>query len=117
MDDLKLNIVNMKNTVLTAVQKAQEGIYAALEANTTTGWYSGSQKPIRSGYYLRDYRLEVSQKTNWCYWDNELGQWNYTSLYKNGDVFTMANLRAFYQDIPWCGITRKGAILCFLGVL
>lgn len=117
MDSLKINLVNMKNAVLTVVQKAQEGIYNALEANTITGWYSGSQKPVRSGYYLRDYGTDTPQKTNWCYWDNELGQWNYTSVYKNGDVFNMDNLCGFYQNVPWCGITRKGAILCFLGIL
>ena len=65
-----------------------------------TGWYQGDQKPVRKGYYEREY-----QPNN-----------NYFS-YWNGKAFSVSEITAYlpkkirfidsqYQNLPWRGVEK-----------
>jgi len=59
---------------------------------TKTGWYKGSQKPVRIGVYQRKY----IQVVYCCYWDGLM--WCHP---------TIRTFKVFEQALPWRGLTEE----------
>ena len=74
-----------------------------------TGWYNGNQKPVRSGYYIRDHsgHNRGDQGLKLSYFDVEIGRWG---RYQ-GDSMVPARRRGFrtqpngsvWQKCKWQG--------------
>ena len=61
-----------------------------------TGWYNGFQKPVRVGYYERDYWLNFGEeKAMQSYWDGTAWGLEGTDL-----VYT-------HQHLPWRGLIKE----------
>jgi hypothetical protein len=62
-----------------------------------TKWYNGYQKPVRVGYYERDYWLNLGEEltVTQCYWNGTTWGLEGTDL-----VYT-------HQHLPWRGLTKE----------
>lgn len=62
-----------------------------------TQWYGGFQRPVRVGYYERDYWLNFGEESTVLqdYWNGSLWGLEGTDL-----VYT-------HQHLPWRGLTKE----------
>jgi hypothetical protein len=115
-----MNLIKTKLTQAKGyIQKAHQGLKTHLEANTVTDWYLGSQLPIRSGWYERNWEntLVDSRGIRFNWYNVENAQWDFTSTYCSLDLMYHVDFPSAYQDLPWRGVTLKGYILSFLRVI
>ena len=68
---------------------------------TETGWYKGTQKPVRIGCYKR--RIGPTKNYSYSWWDGHT--WGFSSSIprRYGNKFIISN----YQNLPWCGLTEE----------
>lgn len=64
-----------------------------------TPWFSGDQKPVRVGVYLRDYGDGVF----WCYWNGI--DWCVGSIFADKAMFCTDCITLF-QNLPWRGVMK-----------
>ena len=66
-----------------------------------TPWYPSTTKPAREGLYLRDYRGTSDGYIHFDYWltDGSVGYWYVNEPTPNWND-------AWYQELPWRGLTR-----------
>ena len=57
-----------------------------------TPWYPGTVKPVRKGWYQRNY---PSLGPSMCYWDG-----------KNFSMIEDRYENSFTQDLPWRGVAK-----------
>ena len=62
-----------------------------------TAWYSGDQKPVRKGFYERDFSSTGSR------WHVRLSRWNGESFIGVSNI----GVKSFYQNLPWRGLTEE----------
>ena len=72
-----------------------------------TGWYNGTQKPVRVGVYERDYGTLLLTFNYFAYWDGK--RW-YCSMYSARGAYEARTLQfdwpSEHQKLPWRGVVK-----------